>query len=796
MGRMSSWRHIAVLLLLLPCFLSRWACPSAAAASDTLAAGESLAGNRTMVSAGGRFELGFFSLAGNSGAYYVGIWYRQILPVQTVIWEVNRDAPVSDPWSAELAVSPDGNLLLRRRTGAVSSTKGETIWSSNSTSSCDHATAVLLNTGNLQSFDHPTDTLMPGGWVGLNKSTGAYQALRSWRSATDPSPGLYTLRVDPLGSGRYAFLWNGTAVYHYIGVWNGRYFNSIPEMVMSDKYAFTYVDDGAAVNYSFQLTDPSTLSRMVLGPHGQLSMYDWSVSGQWLLHWTTPLLQCDVYALCGPFGLCDVASSDYCRCLPGFQPASQGDWSSQLWSAGCARKTSLQCNTSGSNASSTDGFLPVQNVQLPSGYVSMADASGSSGDCASACLRNCSCAAYAYNDASCLVWGGDLLNIQQLTAGDSRPASTLFLRLAAADLDAANQHQPSRNDHGTILAACSLAAVVVAALLLFLLARARRRRHERTVQHDGSLLVFRYGYLAHCTKNFSKKLGMGSFGSVYKGSLPGGAAVAVKRLEVSAQGEKQFRTEVRTLGTIQHVNLVRLWGFCATKRERLLVYDYMPNGSLAALLSDSGRDFRMLDWGTRYGIMVGIARGLAYLHEQCQERIVHCDVKPENILLDAGFCPKVADLGMAKLIGRDFSHALTTARGTVGYLAPEWILGLPITAKADVYSYGMTLLELVSGRRNQDAGRGIGYFLLWAAMRVGEGRCMEVLDERLPPGGADAEEVGRACNVACWCIQQSEALRPSMGQVVQVLEGSLRANAAPVPRYLEQFLTEDSSCTL
>jgi hypothetical protein len=158
---------------------------------------------------------------------------------------------------------------------------------------------------------------------------------------------------------------------------------------------------------------------------------------------------------------------------------------------------------------------------------------------------------------------------------------------------------------------------------------------------------------------------------------------------------------------------------------------------------------------------------------------VHCDVKPENILLDAAFSAKVADFGMAKLIGREFSAALTTARGTVGYLAPEWVLGLPVTSKADVYSYGMTLLELVSGRRNRDAGgRGVGYFLA-------------ILDERLA-GDADMEELSRACNAACWCIQQSEALRPTMGQVVQVLEGSLRVGAAPVPRHLELFCAEDS----
>ncbi|KAF8683608.1 hypothetical protein HU200_044529 [Digitaria exilis] len=749
---------------------------------------------RGRVSSGGQFELGFFSPSGgNSNSnYYVGIWYKRI-PGRTVIWVMNRDSPITDPSSAELTVAPDGNLLLLTRNRPQ-----EAIWSSNSTGSRgggddDTAVAVLLDSGNLvlrgrcgnssavvwQNFDHPTDTLVPGGWVGLNKSNGAYQALRSWRSATDPSTGLYTDRVDPRGSGQYEFLWNETAAYHYIGSWNGRYFVPIPEMVMSDKYTFIFVNNSEEVSYSFKVNDPSTVSRLVMSPHGQLTMFDWSDgSGQWLLHWATPTSQCDVYSVCGPFGLCDVASSQYCRCLPGFEPASPGDWVSQTWSAGCARKTSLQC--SGNASSTTDGFLPVQNVQLPSSN-STGPHGGSSGDCASACLRNCSCTAYAYYRGVCFVWGDDLRNAQQLAAVDAG-ASTLFIRVAAADLAAAN-HGASTNNVRVALLGVSCVVLTILCLL-FVLAWVRRR--EGTVHPDGSLLVFSHGYLAQCTKNFSHKLGSGSFGSVYKGTLPNHTAIAVKRLEGSAQGEKQFRTEVRTLGTIQHVNLVRLRGFCATRDERLLVYDYMPNGSLASVLS-SGHGFRLLDWRARFGIMSGVARGLAYLHEQCHERIVHCDVKPENILLDAGFCPKVADFGMAKLIVRDFSKALTTTRGTVGYLAPEWILGLPITAKADVFSYGMMLLELISGRRNRDAaGAGRRYFPLWAATKVREGQFLALLDERLA-GDADVEELGRACN-------QSEAVRPTMGQVVQVLEGSLRVATAPVPRFLEQLCAEDS-CT-
>ncbi|WVZ56356.1 LOW QUALITY PROTEIN: hypothetical protein U9M48_006904, partial [Paspalum notatum var. saurae] len=457
-----------------------------------------------------------------------------------------------------------------------------------------------------------------------------------------------------------------------------------------------------------------------MSPHGQLTMFDWSdASGQWLLHWATPTSPCDAYSACGPFGLCDVASSQYCRCLPGFDPVS-----SSHRRRGAAGPASSGAPT----------------------------ARGSRACSASACLRNCSCTAYAYT-YGCLAWDGDLRNVQQLSIGDAG-ASILFLRVAAADIAAAANHGTSADGRlGVILGVPSAIGLVVLCLLFVL---GWVRRHEnKAVHHDGALLVFGYGYLAQCTKNYSQKLGTGSFGSVNKGGAPrphrDSREAAGGRVRAGGEAVPHGGQELRTLGTIQHVhvNLVRLRGW-------------------------------QLDWRTRVGITAGVARGLDYLHEHCQERIVHYDVKPENILLDAGFCPKVADFGMAKLIVRDFSQALTTTRGT-------WILGLPITAKADVYSYGMMRLELISGRRNRDATARAGgcYFPLWAASKVRDGQLLALLDERLAGDDVDVEELGRACR----CIQHSEALRPTMGQV---LEGSLRAATAPVPRYLEPLCVEDS----
>jgi serine/threonine protein kinase len=180
---------------------------------------------------------------------------------------------------------------------------------------------------------------------------------------------------------------------------------------------------------------------------------------------------------------------------------------------------------------------------------------------------------------------------------------------------------------------------------------------------------------------------------------------------------------------------------------------------------------------------------LNYLHEKCRDCIIHCDIKPENILLDTDFCPKVADFGLAKLVGRKFSRVFTTMRGTRGYLAPEWILGVAITAKADVYSYGMMLFEFISGRRNSgqfDDGK-VKFFPTWAASKLTEGGNLVTLLDPWLEGKADAEELTRICKVACWCIQDDEAHRPTMDQVVQILEGVLVVNMPPTPRSLQVF---------
>ncbi|KAK4577424.1 hypothetical protein RGQ29_027785 [Quercus rubra] len=608
--------------------------------------------------------------------------------------------------------------------------------------------------------------------------------LISWKNSEDPAPGLFALELEQ-NTSSYIIRWNKSEQYWSSGPWDGKIFSWVPEMRANYIYNFSYVSNENESYFTYSLYDPSIISRFVMDISGQIQQLSWlETTKQWNLFWSQPRTQCEVYAFCGPFGICNQQSLPFCSCLKGFQVTSSNSWNLSDFSAGCARKTSLQCGNDSLANGKRDKFWEMPNMKFPDHPQTVAV--GSSSECESTCLNNCSCTAYAYGD-HCSIWIGDLLNLQQLTSADTN-GGTLYLKLAASELSS------SRNNKaiiiGVVLGSVAGIAILVG-LIAFVIFRRRRGAIGTAKAVEGSLVAFGYRDLQNVTKNFSEKLGGGGFGSVFKGILPDSTVIAVKKLESISQGEKQFRTEVSTIGTIQHVNLVRLRGFCSEGTKKLLVYDYMPNGSLDSHLFHE-KNSGVLDWKTRYQIALGTARGLVYLHEKCRDCIIHCDIKPENILLDTELCPKVADFGLAKLVGREFSRVLTTMRGTRGYLAPEWISGVAITAKADVYSYGMMLFEFVSGRRNSEpsADGKIRFFPTWAASLITQGGdVLSLLDPRLE-GNADVEEVTRICRLACWCIQDEETHRPPMVQVVQILEGVLGVNLAPVPRSLQVFVDD------
>ncbi|KAK9102639.1 hypothetical protein Sjap_019893 [Stephania japonica] len=786
-------------------------------AADTMFAGQSLTANQTLVSKDGKFELGFFT-PGNSQNYYMGIWFKQVAAVQkkkTIVWVANRDKPITPTnfSSSEFKLLENGQLVLLISAKSNYSSK-VSVWSTDSTISKtmndSSAKVVLGYDGNLvvtsssngniiwQSFDHPAHACLPGAKFGYNNQTKKGNKLTAWKNSEDPSEGMYSLELGL--DERIDFTWNHSLEYYTSGVWNGRYFSDFPEMQIGSGIASSleYKSYENGMYFTYSLLSKALPFYVFMDTSGQLKSAVWQANTQdWTVIWTKPMPLCQVYGVCGAFSVCSKNNLDIsiCQCLPGFEQHYPKDWGLLDHSGGCVRRDSLQCGDK-------DSFSKMPNVILSRISPSVnALAMDNAKKCELACLQNCSCSAYAYdttssssdNSIQCLLWYGNLLNIEQL----GEKGNDLYIRLAPSHDQLGSRMKPSTK---WTIVGVALSGTTILLGITFLFLRKwwikKFTRSQKLEEGYAFLTVFRYKDLKIATKNFTDKLGSGGFGSVFKGTLPDSTAIAVKRLEGASQDLKQFRNEVSTIGLIHHVNLVRLRGFCSEGRKTMLVYDHMPNGSLDKHLFNQN-NLRILNWQQRYQIAKGTARGLAYLHEECIDRIIHCDIKPENVLLDADLSPKVADFGLAKLLGREFSRVLTTVRGTVGYLAPEWTSGVPITVKADVYSYGMMLFEIISGRRNLKSTKDgkVWFFPTWAARKVvSEGQpVLSILDSRLE-GNADNEELNRAFRVACWCIQEEEVQRPSMGQVVQILEGLLEVNPPPIQRYL-QAMVENGETT-
>ncbi|XP_076953505.1 cysteine-rich receptor-like protein kinase 43 [Bidens hawaiensis] len=281
--------------------------------------------------------------------------------------------------------------------------------------------------------------------------------------------------------------------------------------------------------------------------------------------------------------------------------------------------------------------------------------------------------------------------------------------------------------------------------------------------------IFTIQSLISATNNFEHKLGQGGFGPVFKGKLQDGREIAVKKLsETSKQGKREFTNEAKLLACIQHRNVVSLLGYCAFP-EKLLVYEYVVNESLDKLLFKSAkRD--VLDWKRRYAIINGVAQGLLYLHEDTLERIIHRDIKASNILLDKKWRPKIADFGMARLYPEDKTHVNTRVAGTNGYMAPEYAVHGNLSVKADVYSYGVVVLELVSGQKNSKFNQDpdCQNLLDWAYKLYEKGKTAEIMDPALATS-ADPSQVATCTQIGLLCTQSDPKLRPTMRQVTVML---------------------------
>ncbi|CAN6546219.1 unnamed protein product [Malus baccata var. baccata] len=303
----------------------------------------------------------------------------------------------------------------------------------------------------------------------------------------------------------------------------------------------------------------------------------------------------------------------------------------------------------------------------------------------------------------------------------------------------------------------------------------RTTREQDLMGFDLHTGFFKFKQLKAATNNFdaANKLGEGGFGAVYKGELLDGTFIAVKQLSSkSKQGNREFVNEIGMISALQHPNLVKLYGCCIEGNQLFLVYEYMENNSLSHVLFGPEEGLKKLNWNTRYKICLGIARGLAFLHEESTLKIVHRDIKTTNILLDRDLNPKISDFGLAKLDEEEKTHISTRVAGTIGYMAPEYALWGYLSDKADVYSFGVVALELISGKNNVKYRPNENFVCLldWALVLQQNGNLMELVDRKL--GSAfNKEEALRMIKVALLCANSSPALRPTMSAVVSMLEG-------------------------
>ncbi|XP_057796271.1 G-type lectin S-receptor-like serine/threonine-protein kinase At1g11300 [Salvia miltiorrhiza] len=707
------------------------------AAIDTIRANESLRDSEALISDGNRFKLSFFSPR-NSSRRYVGIMYN--LPVMTIVWVANRNKPLNDS-SGTLEISSDGNLVILDG-------RKEIVWSTNLSTSVANCSVVLLNTGNLvlqsnnthvwESFQHASDSWIEKMKVLTDLSRKEKNLLTSWTSPDDPAPGRFTLTIEPLDVPQ-SFIWKDGNPYWRTGPWNRQIFTGIPQMRSDYSSGVQIISDSPGSAYGiFTVPNSSLLTYNFLNSSGSLEEKVWSDEKKaWDVTWSSTSIECDRYGKCGAFGSCNADDTPICSCFRGFMPRNKDEWEAGNWSSGCTRKTHLPCQHNNS-VGKQDEFLNVGRVKLPDHFMLF---SFSQEECREACLSNCSCIAYANPPGiGCLHWTRNLTDTHKFTYG----GDDLYIRLAYSELD-------TKQDHKTIIVTTVVLGNILVAVCAYFLLK----------------LFLKY------RENFdpANKLRQGGFGSVYKGRLQNGVEIAVKRLARSSnQGVDEFMNEVEVISRLQHRNLVRLLGCCVESEEKLLVYEYMQNGSLDAYLFGSHKH-NFLDWQRRKLIIEGICRGLLYLHRDSRLKIIHRDLKASNILLDEELNPKISDFGMARIFGGKDDEANTTrVVGTFGYMSPEYAHRGIFSEKSDVYSFGVLLIEIVSGKKNSsfyDEDQQL--FLTAYAWRLwNEGRIVKLID----PAKYDSEmenDIVRYANVGLLCVQDMAADRPNASTVLSML---------------------------
>ncbi|CAI9087679.1 OLC1v1021816C1 [Oldenlandia corymbosa var. corymbosa] len=704
-------RYFWMIIFLLLCF-HHYCCTS----NDSITQNQLFKDGDLLVSSGNSFAFGFFS-PGSSQNRYVGIWYHKISE-QTVVWVANRDNPIKGT-TGILSIENPGNLVLRDHSS------NQLIWSTNG--SISGSFLQLMETGNLvlfggeqnrgiiswQSFDYPTNTMLPGMKNGVNRTSGFRWRLTSWKSSDDPGTGDFRDMMDLNGSPQIFLYRNSERMWRSGPPWNGIQLTGTPDMTTAFTFRIKFVDNDDEVTVSTITLDPTVFSRITISDSGTVERLTWEEDQKrWVRFWSAPMDGCDYYSHCGSFGICDPFkfTEFECECLPGYEPKVESEWRLRNGINGCIRKPGEQL--CGNSTSNDFGFLKLASVKVPDTRNAVVNWVLGLKECESWCLRNCSCTAYASANISnggsgCITWYGDLIDVRKFSNG----GQDVYIKVTASELAQYLQHS-KRSDHIKliIILVSSIGGVLLLICAIWLMLWKHKAVDGKTMvgstgRQELDLPTFEMTNIVEATKSFSdtNKIGEGGFGPVYKGELSTGKKIAIKRLSIdSKQGLVEFKNEVILISKLQHRNLVRLLGCCIDGEERMLVYEYMPNKSLDKYIYDS-KTRKALNWTMRFNIIAGIARGLLYLHRDSRLRIIHRDLKASNILLDSEMNPKISDFGTARAFEEEqLSDKTTRVVGTHGYMAPEYITKGLYSMKSDVYSFGVLLLEIVSGRRNRD----------------------------------------------------------------------------------------------
>ncbi|KAI4986584.1 hypothetical protein ZWY2020_019214 [Hordeum vulgare] len=672
----------------------------------------------------GTFSCGFYSIYTN--AFTFSIWYSKAAN-KTVVWSANLDRPVHVKRAA-FTLQKDGNMVLKDYDGAA-------VWKAGGNSTnVQHA--QLLDTGNFvlkdtdgkiiwQSFDSPTDTFLPTQPIKV--STKLVSTTRS------RVPGKYIFRFSDLSILSLIYDIPEVSDIYWPDPDNSPFqnnrnqYNNTRLGILDSNGSFGSSDFADGQTLVASDAGPGIKRRLTLDPDGNLRLYSLNDSdGSWSVSMVAMSQPCNIHGVCGPNGICHYSPKPTCSCAPGYVMSNPGNWGE-----GCRAIVNITC----------DHQEPLKFVKLKNTDFWGSDQkhipSVSFHACRNICMADCTCKGFQYKEGDGLCYTkASLFSGWTYPINDPR---TIYLKLPARvnvsntnfpysdvfhsappHLDCSQMNTPPILEvhnsntgveeskwlyfYGFIVAFFVVEVSFIAFAWFFVLRRELRPSEVWAAEEGYKVMAShfrRYSYreLVKATTDFKVELGRGSSGVVYKGVLEDERPVALKKLKHISGGKEEFQAELSVIARIYHINLVRIWGFCSEGSHRLLVCEYVENGSLATILFGDKCGI-LLGWKQRFNVALGVAKGLAYLHHECLEWVIHCDVKPENILLDQNFEPKITDFGLAKLLNRGGSTENTShVRGTAGYIAPEWISGRPITSKVDVYSYGVVLLELLSGSR-------------------------------------------------------------------------------------------------